>query len=219
MDAILFVWGDEGASSWGVFNCRNTNTPGGSSQKSVHAQGRAGDTKIIPNGSVVGRLIAEALAQFAVQLHVQFVIWARKKWGCSYSSAGQDWEDWLAYGGYAHLDHVHWELNWEGAKMSRVEMRALAIKLFTGQEVDDMTPAQEAKLDKAIALSTQVLDSLGVRYPDGPTVQKAVVKYGDDDGTPGTPNVPMEHFNVLQDFITAKFGEVEKRLIRIEAKP
>jgi hypothetical protein len=79
-----------------------------------------------------------------------------------------------------------------------------------------MTPEQEAKLDRAITLSEQILDSAGVRYPDGPTLQKSLVKSVDTDENPATPKVPLEHLNVLSDALDAKFAEVEKRLIRIE---
>lgn len=47
-----------------------------------------------------------------------------------------------------------------------------------------------------------VEESVGERYPGGPTLQKALVRYEDTDDDPETPKLPQEHLNTLQDMLS-----------------
>ena len=103
-------------TSLGIFNCRNQNRPGGSSSPSVHGNGRAGDSGLpVINGRPhqqggVLALVLQWIGSHHPDVGLQFVIWNRRKIGCQWA-----WASWEPYGGYAHTDHVHWELTRAGA--------------------------------------------------------------------------------------------------------
>lgn len=54
-------------------------------------------------------------------------------------------------------------------------------------------------------------DSVGAKYPGGPSIQKALVKYADVDEDPATPKIPTEHLNEVSyklDELIATVGEL-----------
>ena len=101
-----------GVSKIGGYNCRpNRRTP---SKTSIHGVGRALDI-MIPTvsgraNSAVGDPIATWLVQNAEAIGVQFIIWNRTKWSGSRSGRKH-----ARYGGGSHIDHLHVELNRDGA--------------------------------------------------------------------------------------------------------
>ncbi len=102
-----------GVTSVGGYSCR-PNTAN-SSQISLHAVGRALDIMISPVGgranSAVGDPIANWLVRNAATIGVQFVIWNRVSWGGHRPPP----KDSTYTGPIPHIDHVHAELNQDGA--------------------------------------------------------------------------------------------------------
>lgn len=102
-----------GVESIGGFNCRQNTA--NRSETSVHGTGRALDIMISPINNrankAVGDPIANWLVQNAARIGIQFIIWNRVKWNGSYQ--GRKDRD---YGGpNPHIDHIHIELNRDGA--------------------------------------------------------------------------------------------------------
>ena len=102
-----------GVSSIGGYKCRqNTANP---AQTSVHGTGRAIDIMISPiNGranSTVGDPIANWLIQNAGRIGIQYIIWNHVQWNGS--RTGRKDRDY--HGPNPHIDHIHVELNRDGA--------------------------------------------------------------------------------------------------------
>jgi len=87
-------------------------------QMSVHGSGRALDIMIPPIGqranSALGDPIANWLVQNAERLAVQYIIWNRTQW----RGRGAGRRDSAYTGPNSHADHVHVELNRDGAARS-----------------------------------------------------------------------------------------------------
>lgn len=99
-----------GAYDLGIYVCRKV---AGSSNNSVHGDGRAWDAGFKQPGpgrrNPLGDLLANWLVKNADVLGVQVVIWNRLIW-----SATRPY--WRTYTGpNAHIDHVHVELHWPAA--------------------------------------------------------------------------------------------------------
>jgi hypothetical protein len=99
----------------GIYNCRNIGDTG---QKSVHSEGRAGDTGVrLPGGGWPRVEIAEPgiwkwanrLIDRAEELGIQYVIYAQR--ACR---PGQTWRPYT--GASPHFDHIHWELTRQAAQ-------------------------------------------------------------------------------------------------------
>ncbi len=98
----------------GIYNCRNIGRTG---RKSVHSEGRAGDTGVRhPDGAWPTVEIPEPgiwewcdrLIDNAAELGIQYVIYARKA-----RFPGGVWKEYT--GESPHFDHIHWELTREAA--------------------------------------------------------------------------------------------------------
>ncbi len=105
-----------GTSSIGGYNCRQNTA--NLAETSVHGTGRALDIMIpLVNrraNSAVGDPIANWLVQNAAAIGIQYVIWNHIRW--SGSRSGRKDGD---YGGPSpHIDHIHVELNRDGAARS-----------------------------------------------------------------------------------------------------
>ncbi|MGB7947305.1 MAG: peptidoglycan-binding protein [Candidatus Binatia bacterium] len=104
-----------GVDRIGGYNCRaNSATP---SETSVHGVGRALDIMIQPVGgranSASGDPIANWLVRNARAIGVQYIIWNRVRWSGSRTPRV------ASYGGpNPHTDHIHVELNLDGARRS-----------------------------------------------------------------------------------------------------
>ena len=94
----------------GGYNCRpNTASP---DLMSMHGTGRAIDVMIDPARAAQGDAIANWLVENASTYGVQLVIWKRTKWNGSFHGR----KDEPYFGPNAHLDHLHVELNDDGAR-------------------------------------------------------------------------------------------------------
>ncbi len=100
----------------GIFNCRNI---GGTSQKSLHGEGRALDWGLnVKNGAqkaeadgMIDRFLAGGAA-LAKDMGIQEIIFNRRIWSSSYPNSGL-----RPYNGQnPHTDHIHIGLNWKGAR-------------------------------------------------------------------------------------------------------
>lgn len=106
-----------GASSIdsGIYNCRNIGDTG---TKSVHSEGRAGDTGVRlpggdwPSGRIPEPRILELIDDMIIsasKLGLQYLIYSRRSWNPT--------RGWRSYGGASpHHDHIHWELTREAAE-------------------------------------------------------------------------------------------------------
>jgi hypothetical protein len=105
-----------GVSAIGGYSCRQNTA--NTSETSVHGTGRAIDIMIPQVGgranTAVGDPIANWLVQNAQSIGVQYIIWNRTKWSGSYSGRKDG-----PYGGpVPHTDHIHAEVNKDGAARS-----------------------------------------------------------------------------------------------------
>jgi hypothetical protein len=100
-------------NSIGGYNCRQNTAS--AAQTSVHGTGRAIDIMISPiNGranSTVGDPIANWLIQNADGIGIQYIIWNHVQWNGS--RTGRKDRDY--HGPNPHIDHIHVELNRDGA--------------------------------------------------------------------------------------------------------
>lgn len=106
-----FLMGMFGVTDLGTFGCRTIK---GSSTLSFHAEGRAGDV-----GGSHGQLseVAEWLVSYSEILGIQEVIFDSRIWRSFYLPPS-----WRGYSGVDnHATHVHWVLNWEGARTLTLE--------------------------------------------------------------------------------------------------
>ncbi|MBL8605531.1 MAG: hypothetical protein JNK72_26605 [Myxococcales bacterium] len=103
-----------GVSSYGGYSCR-PNTAN-RSQLSVHGTGRALDVFIpLSRGAAdntLGDPVVNYLIQNASALGVQFIVWDRSSWNPS-RPAGRKTQPYT--GPHPHHDHIHVELNTDGA--------------------------------------------------------------------------------------------------------
>ena len=102
-----------GISSIGGYNCRQNSA--NRAETSVHGTGRALDIMISPvnrraNGAV-GDPIANWLVQNAQAVGIQYIIWNHTRWSGSRSGR----KDGVYGGPNPHIDHIHVELNRDGA--------------------------------------------------------------------------------------------------------
>lgn len=91
-----------GMTSGGIYNCR---TIAGSSQLSVHATGRAGDTMTgVGRPTLASLFVAEQMRVFSQEMGIQGIIHNRRQWFCH---KGAEWRTYT--GQNPHTDHIHWE--------------------------------------------------------------------------------------------------------------
>lgn len=100
----------------GIYNCRTIR--GSSNRKSVHSEGRAGDTGIrtvsgkwptYQIGEPGIREWCDRLIDHATELGVLYVIYAQKS-----RKPGEPWRPYR--GSSPHFDHIHWEISREAAE-------------------------------------------------------------------------------------------------------
>jgi hypothetical protein len=143
----VFDW----VTNLGTRVCRDINHPGGGGL-SVHACARAFDAGVPrPHGKMgKGKIVAQAYADHADELDLQFIVYGQRKWGCSYSEVGAVWPDeWLPYGGYNHWDHVHAELNITGAaKLTKAHVVEVLGEGFLMALTDAEQKALKAKVER-----------------------------------------------------------------------
>lgn len=97
-----------GLGDLGIFNCRPVR---GGGSLSLHAEGRATDLKANANDPVE-KAKADAYVEWLIansdELQVQYLIWDGRSW-----KSGRGWRPYS--GVSAHRDHIHAELNRDGA--------------------------------------------------------------------------------------------------------
>ncbi len=100
----------------GIFNCRNI---AGSTQKSLHSEGRALDWILSANNTaqkteaenLIDRFLADEAA-LAKSMGIQEIIFNRRIWSSSRPNDGLQ-----PYNGpNRHTDYMHIGLNWKGAR-------------------------------------------------------------------------------------------------------
>ena len=122
------------AYNLGLYVCRKTRD---GRANSVHSEGRAGDSGFRLVGGKPdprGQKCADWLVAKAQTFGVQTVIWDREIW----SLARPYWRTYT--GPHPHDNHVHWELNWWGAKNLT---RKLVEEHRPGQPEPQPTPPEE----------------------------------------------------------------------------
>ncbi len=110
MAGCLEAYGDQGASSLGIYNCRDVR---GSSTRSCHAEGRACDVgfPLVDGGAhPAGQAMLDSLRGDAEGLGIQAMIYDRTIYSRR-SPAGRPYT-----GASPHLDHVHIELTRRGGR-------------------------------------------------------------------------------------------------------
>ena len=116
-----------GLGDLGIYNCRGSTGGGG---YSVHSEGRAVDHAANAyNASQKAK--AENYIKFLIanseRLQVQMLIWNRRDWR---SGVG-----WTSYGGSSpHTDHIHSELNRDGARFVTMSQLDALWAAWTNQE-------------------------------------------------------------------------------------
>lgn len=99
-----------GVRSADSLDCRPNTAD--ASQTSIHGVGRAVDA-MVPDGSRYGDAVADWLVEHAAEIGVQYVIWDHVAWNGSRAT-----DKFRPYTGpNPHTDHVHVELNEDGAAM------------------------------------------------------------------------------------------------------
>lgn len=110
-----------GVSQIGGYNCRVNSA--NRSQTSVHGVGRALDIMIPKVSGRANKAVGDPIANWLVKngeaLGVQYIIWNRTKWNGSRSGRKHG-----SYGGPSpHTDHIHVELNRDGANLKTAWFR------------------------------------------------------------------------------------------------
>lgn len=128
MSWYLAKYAASGGKNLGIFNPKRIP---GSSQWSLHAEGRAVDLGVPGGNPAWAAELAEWMRAYSAELGVQLVIYRRRLWSAAYPDAG-----WRDYGGSnPHNDHIHGELSWWGARMLTVTLldTIAAGRLVSGQ--------------------------------------------------------------------------------------
>lgn len=145
-DALMQVLcRDYKVTNLGTFNCRTVR---GSTNLSLHAEGRAGD-----NGgkSSAMREVADMLVANWARLGIQEVIFEGRIWRSHYAPLA--WREYT--GSDPHRSHVHWALTWAGAK----NLTATKIRMIIG---DQTMPLNEEDLEKiASVVDAAIVRRLG----------------------------------------------------------
>lgn len=106
--AVLDVFGQHGAYSLGIYNCRSVR---GGSSPSVHGEGRALDVGLpmTAEGAADGHRIVDRILAVAWELGLTYAIYDRTSFSASHPYG-------RAYtGSHPHYDHLHAEMTWHAA--------------------------------------------------------------------------------------------------------
>jgi hypothetical protein len=135
----------------GIYNCR---PPRGGGGYSVHAEGRAVDLTANAHDTHQ-RALADDYVNWLIEnddeLGVQRIIWNHRVW-----TSGGSWKPYTNKAAGPHTDHLHVELNRDGA--------ATVHPLLTGNgpiEEDDLTPEQDKMLQTVNHNAGQAVNEAG----------------------------------------------------------
>lgn len=148
-----------------TFVCRNIS---GSTKKSFHAEGRAGDSSGHPGPM---RALAEAFVTHWAGLGVQEVIYDRVR----YSTETGVMAAKPFTGSDPHTSHVHWSLTWDAAE-NLTEAKIRAVLLGEPEPEPDM-PLNDADLEAIRKIVDEVVkDRVGDLGQDtaGKTIRRTV---------------------------------------------
>lgn len=174
MSWFLAKFADDGGLNAGIYNCRSVR---GGSTTSLHGEGRAADLAIRPYRAAYGTMLADLLRRYSKELGIQCVIWNRKIWSGYY-------KDWRKYNGVnPHVDHLHVELSWASANMSKQAMIDL-LEETLGHLVDGDLPEPE----KAPAAPSKIWQNTKNSKADNAAIARTLNRMGYDAGVPdGVP--------------------------------
>jgi hypothetical protein len=147
-----------------TYVCKNIS---GSSRKSFHAEGRAGDSSGYPDKM---RALADGFVDHWRALGVQEVIYDRKRW--STDDGDPNWEPFR--GDDPHTSHVHWSLTWDAAK-NLTEAKIRAVLLGEPEEPDMPLSDEDLKAIRKV-VDEVVADRIGDLGQDaaGRTIRRSV---------------------------------------------
>jgi len=112
LDFVMETWSPP-VTSVGGYDCRMINNGQANQPTSIHGMGRALDIMIdgtTPEGLAVGDQIRNWMINNSEAIGVQRVIWMRHTWVSNR-------DGWRPYSGLPHDDHLHVEINLDGANM------------------------------------------------------------------------------------------------------
>lgn len=172
MSWFLAKYADDGGLNAGIYNCRTVR---GGKTTSLHGEGRAADLAIRPYRATYGTQLANLLRTHSKELGIQCIIWNRKIWSGLYT-------DWREYTGVnAHVDHLHVELSWTSANMSKKAMIDLLEKTL-GSKVDGEVPAEKPAEKVWQNSKNSKEDNVAIAK----TLNALGFYAGEPDGVPGT---------------------------------
>ena len=97
----------KGATNVGIYNCRTVR---GSTNRSIHGDGRAVDVGFPGVANPAGTQLLDLLLPHVRTLGIQLIIWNRRIWSAKAPNGA-------AYQGTVpHTDHLHIELTWQAAR-------------------------------------------------------------------------------------------------------
>ena len=112
---------------------------------SRHNEGRAGDTGVRPIGHPLGEEIRQWLYDNRYGLGCQQIIYNHKVYS---ASSGND--NWRPYDIDPHADHIHWELNWDGATRKTSWFAQPQEEEVTPADIDAVAAAVNAQVGNRI---------------------------------------------------------------------
>lgn len=144
-----------------------TSRPNDGGGISEHNEGRAGDTGIRPLEHPHGIEIAAWLYHHRAALGCQTIIYNGSIWSADRAEAG-----WRPYTANRHVDHIHWELNWDGArKRTSWFTNQGADPPVTPQEIQQIAAAVDVKLNRVIGTFQDNMKEVFI-----PSIVRGVVK-------------------------------------------
>ena len=134
-----------GLGDLGIYNPRKIR---GGQGWSLHAEGRAADLAAnISNPAE--KYHADRYCQFLIDnaeaLQVQYLIWGKRSW-----KSGRGWRP---YSGSFHGDHIHAELNRDGAR----DVTATQLDALWSAWTDDHTPTEDEVTEADIARISEIV--------------------------------------------------------------
>jgi hypothetical protein len=97
----------QGARNLGIYNCRSVR---GSTNRSVHGEGRAVDVGFSGVANPAGTRLLNTLLPHVGALGIQMIIWNRRIYSARYPTGAR------YTGAVPHTDHLHIELTWNAAR-------------------------------------------------------------------------------------------------------
>lgn len=124
----------QGARNFGIYNCRTVR---GSTNRSVHGEGRAVDIGFSGVANPAGTRLLNLLLPKVGELGIQMIIWNRRIYSARYPRGAP------YTGTVPHTDHLHIELTWDAARtLTRDKIRRIVSYTQTPPPAPAPAPAQ-----------------------------------------------------------------------------